>query len=145
MALLLKRALSLLIGNTAQPKKRPFKNMTERELIELESELGRDIFGPIEKGGRREFFCLDKHTWIWYEEWVDNAKTKRSRTTRYELHDNGIMKAQDGTNYQFLDGQELKNFGVAVRMYYERVMRGLYKLDPETGAPLTVAPDTIDR
>jgi hypothetical protein len=130
-----KKIMTLLTGS---PKDIQWnsKALTERELIEIESEIGRHIFGPIEKGHSREFFCLDKHTWVWHEEWVDEQKNKQSRTTRYEVHENGILKVRDGGHYQYLEDQELQNFGLAVRMYYEQVMRGIYRHDPYTGQPL---------
>jgi hypothetical protein len=137
---LIKQALSLITGAPVKSD-RPLKKMTERQLIELESEIGRDLFGSIPADHRREFFCLDENTWVWHEEWVDvNSGKTLSTTTRYEVHENGILKAQNGVNYRFLEGQELKNFGLAVRLYYEQVMRGIYKTDPYTGKPLTDEP-----
>ena len=74
MSSVFKKALGLIIGDSVPatlkvPKNRPLKRMTERELIQLESEIGAQLFGEIPKGHRREFFCLDEKTWIWYEEW----------------------------------------------------------------------------
>lgn len=144
MANLLQKALSLLTGAPVNDK-RPLKQFTERELIELESELGRELFGPIPTGHRREFFCLDARTWIWYEEWKDTAGQVQSSTTRYEVHPNGILKAQDGHTYRFIEGEELQNLHLAVRLYYEQTMRNIYKHDPYTGLPLTTRPPaTID-
>lgn len=137
---LIQKALELLTGNPS-PKSRPLKGLTERQLIELESEIGRELFGPIPAGHQRDFFCLDDHTWVWYEEWTDVATgQKRSTTTRYEVHQNGILKAQDGTTYKFIEGQELRNLALAVRLYYEQTMRQIYKRDPYTGQPLTATP-----
>lgn len=143
---LIKKALELLTGNPS-PKSRPLKGLTERQLIELESEIGRELFGPIPAGHQRDFFCLDDHTWVWYEEWTDvTSGQKRSTTTRYEVHQNGILKAQDGTTYKFIEGQELRNLALAVRLYYEQTMRQIYKRDPYTGQPLTSTPPaTIDK
>ncbi len=135
------KALSLLTGSP-EDEKRPLKSLSEHELIQLESDIGRYLFGPVPSGRRREFFCLDEHTWIWYEEWQDENKKKVSRTTRYEIHGNGVLKVRDGGQYEYLDEEELRNFGVAVRMYYEQVMRGIYKRDPYTGALLTSAPSS---
>lgn len=141
---LLQKTLHLLTGDTMKTE-RPLKKYTERQLIELESEIGRELFGPVPSGHRREFFCLDEHTWVWYEEWTDvDSGKKKALTTRYEVHQNGILKVQDSSNYKFIDGEELQNLGISVRMYYERVMRGIYKKDPYTGRPLTEAPATID-
>lgn len=144
MTNLLKRALALLTGEPGKGK-RPLKNMTERQLIELESEIGREVFGVVPAGHRREFFCLDEHTWIWYEEWIDGTTgKKKTLTTRYEVHQNGILKAQDGKTYKFIEGKELENLYLATRLYYERTARELYKRDPYTGQPLAGTPGTID-
>ena len=140
---ILKKALSLITGNDQAsvdvkiPKKfRPFKKLTERELIQLESEVGRELFGEIPKGHQREFFNLDKITWIWHEEYKDANGLKQSSTTRYEVQEKGVLKAQDGAQYSYLEGEELRNFIVAVQMYYEQVTRNVYKRDPQTGQKL---------
>lgn len=138
----LKKALTLITGEETtesllkMPKLRPLKGMTERELIQLESDIGRELFGPIPEGHRREFFNLDKNTWIWHEEYTNADGTPKVTTTRYEIQQNRILKAQDGTQYSYIDGQELQNLAVAVQMYYEKVMRGIYKRDPKTGQAL---------
>lgn len=138
----LSRALKLLVQtNTTpdlvrKPKKRPFRELTERQLIQLESEIGAQIFGPVKPGERREFFNEDAKNWIWYEEWVDANRKRQSLTTRYEIHDSGILKVQDGKPYVYIKGQELDNLSVAIEMYYERVMREIYKRDHITGESL---------
>jgi len=142
MPTIFKKALGLLTGGDTtttfkMPKNRPLKKLTERELIQLESEIGSKLFGEIPKGHRREFFCLDEKTWIWYEEWIDPKTNKRANTTvRYEVHANGILKVQEGARYSFLEGPELDNLVAAVGMYYEQVARGVYKRDPHTGQKL---------
>jgi hypothetical protein len=137
-----KKAMSLIVGDAStvkltMPKNRPLKKLTERELLQLESEIGAKLFGEVPAGHRREFFCLDETTWIWHEEWVDQ-KTKRAHqtTTRYEVHDNGILKVQEGARYSFIEGAELDNLVLATKMYYEQVARGVYKIDPHTGQKL---------
>ena len=139
---LIQKALQLITG--ASTSKRPLKTMTERQLIELENELGRELFGPIPDGHRRDFFCLDEHTWVWHEEWIDADNRSQVATTRYEVQPNGILKVQSGRVYKYIEGEELKNLTVAVRLYYERTMRDIYKLDPVTGQPLEVPPATIE-
>lgn len=118
------------------PIGRPFKKLTERELIQLESEVGKNLFGPIPRGHRREFFNLDNATWIWHEEFIDGNRKRKSITTRYEIQDRGILKVQDGSPYSYLEGQELENFAVSVQMYYEQVARKVYGRDPRTGQKL---------
>lgn len=140
MADVLKRAFKLLIGTDSTlsglkyPRgARPLEKLTERELLQLESEIGAQLFGDIPKGRRRSFFNLDPKTWIWHEEWVDERGEFQQATTRYEVHDKGILKAQEGPRYEYIEGEELDNLLVATQMYYERVMREIYKRDPQTG------------
>lgn len=131
------KTIELLTGKPAIPKPGSLKRMTERDLIELESKVGSQLFGPIPAGHRRDFFCLDENTWVWHEEWVDEETgKKRTSTTRYEIHSNRILKAQDGINYRFIEGEELINLTLAINLYYEQVMRDIYKKDPYTGRPL---------
>lgn len=102
----------------------------------MESEIGGTLFGDVPQGHRREFFNLDPDTWIWYEEWTDRLGKPRTTTTRYEIHDNGVLKAQEGARYNFIEGEELENFMLSTRLYYERVARDIYQCDPQTGQPL---------
>lgn len=143
MSSIFKKALTLLTGIEADtsfikiPKVRPFRGLTERELIQLESDIGSKLFGAIPEGHRRQFFNLDATTWIWYEEYTDASGQEKSTTTRYEVQDKKIMKAQDGANYSFIEGEELQNLTVAIQMYYEQVMRGVYRRDSATGKKLS--------
>jgi len=142
MATIIQKALKLLVGDDVStdwlkmPKKRALKTLTERELITLESEIGAKLFGPVLSGHRREFFCLDEHTWIWHEEWLDAGKKLITSTVRYEVSDHGVLKVQEGARYSYLEGEELQNFGIAIRMYYEQVVRQVYHRDPATGQSL---------
>lgn len=141
---LFKKALALVVGDSqatetslAMPKKHLFRKFTERELLQLESEIGGKLFGPLPAGHRREFFCLDKDTWIWYEQGKDPATGKVTEsTTRYEIHDNGILKVQEGARYSFIEGAELDNLVLATQLYYEQVARNIYHRDPQTGKML---------
>jgi hypothetical protein len=109
---------------------------TRRQLIQRESEIGGQLFGAVPEGHHRQFFNLDATTWIWYEEWVDEKGEKQHMTTRYEVHSNGVLKVQDNAPYYYIEGQELINLTMAIRTYYERVSREVYKCDPLTARPL---------
>ncbi len=136
--LLIRQALALITGSPNV--KRPLKGLTERQLIELESQIGGQLFGPVPAGHRRDFFCLDEHTWVWHEEWKDVNGKRQVSTTRYEVQPKGILKIQSGRTYKYIEGEELENLAIAVRMYFEQTMREVYKLDPTTGQPLTATP-----
>lgn len=121
-----------------------FRKITRRDLIRMESKIGSTVFGPIPASHRREFFCLDEHTWVWYEEWIDEATgQRREMTTRYEVHPHGVLKVQDGQPYALVEGEELRNLAIATRMYRERVMREIYHRDPVTGQKLSATAATI--
>jgi hypothetical protein len=135
-----KKAMSLIIGDTnasldlRMPKNRPLKKLTERELLQLESEIGAKLFGDVPAGHQREFFCLDATTWIWYEEWTDRQTKKREQmTTRYEINERGILKVLEGARYSYIEGAELENLAMATQLYYEQTARDIYKRDPRTG------------
>lgn len=121
-----------------------FRKLTRRDLIRMESKIGSTVFGPIPANHRREFFCLDEHTWVWYEEWVDEVTgRRREMTTRYEVHPHGILKVQDGQPYTVVEGEELRNLAIATRMYREQVMQNIYQRDPITGEKLSGSAATI--
>lgn len=138
MASLLQTALNLIVG--VKPSvKRPLSTLSERQLIKLESVIGSQLFGAVSAGGKREFFCQDAKTWVWYEETAEGAIT-----TEYRVESQGVLKIKDGKNIGYIEDDELENLALATRMYYERVMRELYKRDPRTGQLLTAKPDIID-
>ena len=96
------------------------------------------MFGAIPNGHHRQFFNLDRSTWVWYEEWTDDKGKTKSLTTRYEIHENGILKVQEGAPYYYIEGVELANLVTAIRSYYEEVSREVYRRDPATGRLLAI-------
>jgi len=138
--LAISRALEQLVAlpgfRSLRTKSRPLHELTERELIQRESEIGRELFGPIPRGHRREFFNTDPRIWIWHEEWHDQLGKHQQLTTKYEVRDDGIWKALPGPRYVKVEGEELINFRQAVTVYFERVMREVYVRDPQSGQKL---------
>ncbi len=88
-----------------------------RELLRKAAKMGGQLFGPVPEGVRREFFCLNKHTWVWHEEWTDEKGELQVVTTRYDIRPNGILKAQDGQPYRFIELEEARRLYKAARMY----------------------------
>lgn len=129
-----KKSLQLLIGSDSL--RLPTMKLTKRELIQKESRIGGELFGSVPGGHHRQFFNLDPSTWVWYEEWTDSKGKPQNRTTRYEVHENGVLKVQDGAPYYYIEGQELDNLLLATNMYYERVAKEIYKFDAATGKAL---------
>ena len=114
---MLRKLLSILMPrDEAEERARAY-----REAIREEAKIGGSLFGPIPEGTRREFFCLDEHTWVWHEEWIDAQGVQQSRTTRYDVRPQGILKAQDGQPYQRLSYEEATRLVQAADRYNELI------------------------
>lgn len=98
----------------------------ERELIRREATIGGTVFGAVPSGHRREFFCLDAHTWIWHEEWIDSKGVRQNRTTRYDIRPSGILKAQGNGTYHRVSREEATHLYEATKLYRQRVVSQLY-------------------
>lgn len=96
-----------------------------RNLVRHEAKIGGQLFGPVRPGGRREFFCLDEHTWVWHEEWVDQQGQRRTTTTRYDVRPDRILKSQNGL-YQQISRAEADRLCEAAQLYQQRVKSELY-------------------
>lgn len=97
-----------------------------RGLIRHEAKIGGQLFGLVAPGGRREFFCLDENTWVWHEEWVDSSSQRQIKTTRYDVRPTGILKAQDGQQYQRVSLDEARRLNQAAQAYKDKVFNELY-------------------
>jgi hypothetical protein len=99
-----------------------------RSILHYGARMGGELFGPIPKGHRREFFCLDEHTWIWHEEWIDKDGNRQMLTTRYDIRPTGVLKSQGDNSYRRLSRQEARNFYQAAKLYYERLNTDLQRI-----------------
>lgn len=120
MALFKKMVSTLSLQKDAQRKADLY-----RKLLRHEAKIGGEVFGPVQAGGRREFFCLDEHTWVWHEEWIDKNGQHQYATTRYDVRPNGLLKSQNG-QYKSVSDQEARNLLRAARLYQQRVNNELY-------------------
>jgi len=120
----LKKALSVPI-----PKDEEYK-----QIIRHEAKIGGSLFGKIPDKHRREFFCLDEHTWVWHEEWQDRIGRWQSATTRYEVRPHGIFKIQANMPHRRLSDEELSNFYLAVKLYGHKVTKELQRLIDQSSA-----------
>lgn len=118
------KLLSVITPKTAEEK----WNEAYRRAIQEEAKVGGRVFGPVPKGIRREFFCLDERTWVWHEEWADDSGKQHIRTTRYDVRPHGIFKAQNNQPYQPLGKQEAHNLLAAAKRYREMVRAELIPL-----------------
>ena len=103
------------------------KKLTLSDLINVESKLGRTLFGPIPQGHRREFFQYQKNVWLWHESWHNEKGEPKELTVRYEVRTSGVFKKPLGGKYIQLKGRELENFRKAVHAYGKLVKDRIYK------------------
>lgn len=101
-----------------------------RQLLRQEAKMGGQLFGPVPAGHRREFFCLDRYTWVWHEEWVDQQAQHHAVTTRYDIRPNGVLKSQGNGSYQQVKGTELRNLYQAARLYRDAISAQLQAAQP---------------
>ncbi|CAN5382561.1 hypothetical protein BH10PAT3_BH10PAT3_2550 [soil metagenome] len=119
-------SLKHLLSSTKAQRHNDREAELYRSLIRREAKIGGEIFGALPKGGRREFFCLDEHTWIWHEEWIDESGQRQIKTTRYDIRPTGILKAQDGQTYQNVTIEEAERLFQASKVYEQRIRNELY-------------------
>jgi hypothetical protein len=111
--------MSQLLRNLFPPKaKHP---ELYRRVIRQEAEIGGRLFGPVMPGARREFFCLDDHTWIWHEEWRGDDGESHSVMTRYDVRDDGIGKAQESRKYSYVGSAEARRLYYAIDSYNKAI------------------------
>ncbi|MEO7624430.1 MAG: hypothetical protein ABIS48_02550 [Candidatus Saccharimonadales bacterium] len=92
----------------------------QRNLIRYEAKIGGELFGAIPAGHRRDFFCLDEHTWVWHEEWVEQG-LRKATTTRYDVRPTVVLKSQFGQPYQPVGEAEARNLYQATQIYRQRI------------------------
>lgn len=110
-----------MLGTTSETRQADLYS----NLIRHEAKIGAEVFGPVPSGHKREFFCLDEHTWVWHEEWKDTKGQKHVRTTRYDVRPDSVLKSQNG-HYQKVGDNELRRLNQAANLYANRVNRELY-------------------
>lgn len=93
----------------------------ERSLIGMEAKIGGQLFGKLAEGHRRQFFCFDRNTWVWHEEWLDKTGHKQIITTKYLVRPNGIFKSQNDQTPLLLSDNEARNFYHSTQLYRRRL------------------------
>lgn len=101
-------------------------SLSYADLMNLESQWGGTLFGPIPVGHQREFFEHKKNVWIWYEGWKDQTGTQQEIMIRYEVRPAGVFKRVGGQKYEKLSGKELDNFRIAAKNYLTLMKTKLY-------------------
>ncbi len=97
------------------------------ELMNIESEWGGILFGPVPAGRQRNFFEYKKNVWIWYEGWVDKGgPAKDNLTIRYEVRPAGVFKRVNDQKYEKVTGAELDYFRMTLHQYLKLMKSKLY-------------------
>lgn len=117
-----------IFRQTKAKKHQQRKAEIHRALLHYQARLGGELFGPIPKGGRREFFCLDERTWVWHEEWIGQNGKRQVLTTRYDVRPTGVFKSQGANAYQTLSLAEAQNLYHAIKLYEQRIGAELRRL-----------------
>src|SRR5690349_11635022 len=112
--------LQKLLNNIISQRSEQRRVDLYRNLIRHEAKIGGQVFGAVPQGHRREFFCLDEHTLVWHEEWIDQNGQHLTRTTRYDVRPDGILKSQNG-HYQRVSAAEAERLRKAAHLYAKRV------------------------
>ncbi len=119
--------LNKLLNQNAEQRREQRRTQLRDKLIRHEAKIGGALFGPVNPGERREFFCLDEHTWVWYEEWVEPATgLRKSQTTRYDIRPDSILKVQHG-QYRPVGKEEALRFYDAILAYDAETTRQIYQ------------------
>lgn len=122
----IKRLLNSVISQvTSKSEEERIENLRQG-LLRHEARVGGTVFGVVPEGRKRDFFCLDEHTWIWHEEWTDSSGKYRIVSTRYDVRPNGILKSQNGSHYQEIGQEEAYRLRDAVLLYRDLVKREVY-------------------
>jgi hypothetical protein len=125
-------------------KKNKLSEARKRDLIRQESEIGAKLFGEIPAGHKREFFCLDAHTWVWHEEWSESLSgAKQYQTIRYEVRDNGILKSVNGQDYAWVPPEEAENLAHAAILYHQYVSAIVYGQPVKGQPPISTEPPRV--
>lgn len=115
-----------LIHGITKQREQERRSQLRRKLMLHEAKVGGKLFGEVPANRRREFFCLDKHTWVWHEEWTDNSGERHVVTTRYDVRPTGVLKSQNGSHYQRVERAEAERLLEAAKLYQNSIRQEVY-------------------
>ena len=111
----------------SQPTQQDRINSMKNDLLKREAKVGAQVFGPIPVGTSREFFCLEKNTWVWSETNKKDGKYV-TNTTKYIIRPTELVKSVNGSSYQKTTLEEARRFKDAVGRYRKIVREDVYGL-----------------
>lgn len=116
------------IRHAKEPNFKPVysNRISPDELMNMESQWGGILFGPIPAGHQRNFFEYKKNVWIWYEGWPGKNGNLESMTVRYEVRPAGVFKRVNSQKYEKITGQELDYFRATLHQYLKLMKTKLY-------------------
>lgn len=112
---------------SASPRARHQQHLVRRQqLLQQEALVGGSLFGAVPAGHQREFFCLDRYTWVWFESWRDAEGQPQQLIVRYEAQPGGVLKTVNGEPAGYTEGQELDHLLRTIDHYTRRVSARVY-------------------
>ena len=103
------------------------QNLDQAKLIKQEAQLGGLLFGKVEKGAQREFFCWDESNWIWYDKWYDQEAQIKEVSIRYKIVGGKIYKQYFNSDKWYrLDAAESQHLFEMIQAYKDYVLTSLY-------------------
>ncbi|MCY3804363.1 MAG: hypothetical protein OXF85_00585 [Candidatus Saccharibacteria bacterium] len=119
--------LNLATKPAQSQKDKSKKDLDYSKLIKQEAQLGGLLFGVIEKGAQREFFCWDETNWIWYDKWYDQNCQLKEVAIRYKILDSKIYKQYFNSDKWYkLDVAESQHLLEMIQAYRDYVLTSLY-------------------
>lgn len=124
----IKKLLNTALSQVVATKDEDRIEDLRQSLLRHEARVGGQVFGEVPKGHKRDFFCLDEHTWVWHEEWVDATGERHIVSTRYDVRPHTILKSQNGSHYQEIGREEAYRLRDATDLYCKNVKREVYNV-----------------
>lgn len=106
---LLKKLTNHLIGKS--------QDDSYNDVIRQAAKIGGSLFGEVPKNHNRQFFCLDEDTWVWHDEWRDEAGKTHVDNFQYRINGNQVVKVFPNGSIHHLKDQEMINFYQAIDLY----------------------------
>lgn len=128
------RKFAVMLIGTSRPTKN--KELTEADLMEIESSKGAEITGNDQAPEERKFFYERDHNWFYSLMFKDEQGKVQTKVYRYEVSDEHVLMIEDGGGHTPIHHEEKRRLLAIVTEYHRRVMSEVYQVSPQ--------PETID-
>lgn len=117
-----------LFNRTWRPEKATLASLKHKE----SKLIGSKLFGVRPTNERIEFFNDNHKSWFFYQEKTSVKGVVHSQTFHYEVNDDCVLRVVNSQSMRCekATGKDLDNFIKASEVYYGRVMREIYGIEP---------------